>query len=42
MVVVEKRENYNLLITAFYFDREHTLIKKLNKYKQYAKAKSAS
>jgi len=41
MVVIEKRHNYCLLITAYYFDREHTLEKKLKKYEKY-KAKSAS
>jgi hypothetical protein len=35
MVVVEKRERYCLLITAYYFDRAHTLDKKLKEYQQY-------
>lgn len=45
MVVVEKREKYCLLITAFYFDQDHKLRKKLKKYHNYQKehkAKSAS
>lgn len=32
MVVIEKRPRYCLLITAFYFDKEHKLRKKLNSY----------
>ena len=35
MVVVEPRESYCLLITAFYFDHEHTLEKKLKHYEKY-------
>lgn len=35
MVVIEKRDKYYLLITAFYFDRDHTLGKKLKEYEQY-------
>lgn len=45
MVVVEKRKKYCLLITAFYFDYEHSLRKKLKKYHKYNaidKAKDAS
>lgn len=41
MVVIERRENYCLLITGFYFDREHQLRKTLKRYETY-KAKSAS
>lgn len=41
MVVVERREDYCLLITGFYFDQEHRLRKTLNRYEKY-KAKSAS
>jgi len=37
MVVVEKREKYCLLITAFYFDQDHGLRKKLKKYYRYQK-----
>ncbi|NLY46748.1 MAG: hypothetical protein GX053_12305 [Tissierella sp.] len=39
MVVVEKRESYYLLITAFYIEREHTLQKKLKEYNQYKDSK---
>lgn len=35
MVVLEKRENYFLLITAFYLEWEHTLRKKLDEYNRY-------
>ena len=35
MVVLEPRNNYYLLITAFYFDQDHALRKKLNKYEKY-------
>lgn len=35
MVVLEKRDKYYLLITAFYFDRNHTLSKKLKEYDKY-------
>jgi hypothetical protein len=35
MVVVEEREDYNLLITSFYIEHEHQLKKKLKKYYQY-------
>lgn len=40
MVVVSERDRYSLLITAFYFEYNHTLRKKLEKYKEY-KAKNA-
>lgn len=40
MVVVAERDRYSLLITAFYFEYNHTLRKKLEKYKEY-KAKNA-
>lgn len=40
MVVVAERDRYCLLITAFYFEYEHSLKKKLEKYKEY-KAKNA-
>ena len=36
MVVLERRESYCLLITAFYFDHEHALEKKLKHYEMYA------
>lgn len=35
MVVVERRDSYCLLVTAFYFDKDHTLEKKLKHYKKY-------
>lgn len=35
MVVVEEREDYNLLITSFYIERDHQLRKKLKKYNEY-------
>ena len=41
MVVVAERERYCLLITAFYFEYDHSLEKKLKKYEEY-KAKNAS
>lgn len=46
MVVIECRKDYCLLITAFYFEHDHSLNKKLKKYDEYKnelyKAKSAS
>ncbi len=33
IVIVELRDKYNLLITAFYIDYEHTMKKKLKKYR---------
>lgn len=35
MVVVERRDSYCLLVTAFYFDKDHTLEKKLKHYEKY-------
>lgn len=35
MVVVELRKTYCLLITAFYFDHDHALEKKLKHYEKY-------
>ncbi|WP_418222935.1 hypothetical protein [Clostridium isatidis] len=35
MVVLEKREKYNLLITAFYIEHDHTMRKKLEEYEKY-------
>lgn len=35
MVVIECRKSYYLLVTAFYFDHEHTLKKKLKRYEKY-------
>ena len=37
MVVIERRETYCLLITAFYFDQDHKLKKKLKHYDTYSK-----
>lgn len=35
MVVLERRDSYCLLVTAFYFDKDHTLEKKLKHYEKY-------
>lgn len=35
IVVLEPREKYCLLITAFYFEHDHSLQKKLKQYEQY-------
>lgn len=35
LVVIERRESYCLLVTAFYFDHEHALEKKLKHYEKY-------
>ena len=35
IVVLERRENYVLLITAFYIEQDHTLEKKVKEYHQY-------
>ena len=35
MVVIEKRTNYYQLITAFYFDYDNALEKKLKHYEMY-------
>lgn len=37
MVIIERRETYALLITAYYFDYPHTLEKQLKKYRAYIK-----
>lgn len=37
MVVLERRSSYCILITAFYFDHEHSLKKKLKKYNLHKK-----
>lgn len=39
MVVIERRDRYCLLITAFYFDKEHSLEKKLKHYEKYKQSK---
>lgn len=36
LVIIEKRENYNLLITGYYIEYEHTM----KKYEQYKKQKT--
>lgn len=41
IVIVERRDTYNLLITAYYFDYPHALEKQLKKYEAYVKAKRA-
>ncbi len=41
MVVVERRDSYCLLVTAFYFEQDHSLRKKLRHYERY-KAKISS
>lgn len=41
-VVLEKREEYFLLITAFYVDQNHSLRKMLKNYEQYRSAKNYS
>lgn len=41
LVVLEKRESYCLLITAYYLDYENTLRKHLKKYEAYKKAEDA-
>lgn len=35
IVVLERRDRYCLLITAFYIEQNHTLIKKVKEYRQY-------
>ena len=35
LVVLERRESYVLLITAFYIEEDHTLKKKVKEYQQY-------
>ncbi len=35
MVVVERRDSYCLLVTAFYFEQNHSLRKKIQHYEQY-------
>lgn len=41
LVVLEKRESYNLLITAYYLDYDNTLRKQLKRYETYKKAEDA-
>ncbi|MGQ3440233.1 hypothetical protein [Bacillus subtilis] len=40
LIVVEERENYNLLITSFYLEKDHQLKKKLKKFEKYQKQKT--
>ena len=40
LVIIEKRENYNLLITGYYIEYEHTMKKYIKKYEQYKKQKT--
>ena len=35
IVIVEKRDNYYLLITAFYLEYDHSINKKIKQYKRY-------
>lgn len=42
LVVIETRPTYNLLITAFYLDQDHSLNKKLKEYEKLSNAKNAS
>jgi hypothetical protein len=37
MVVIERRKNFNLLVTAFYFEHDHSLNKKLREYENNKK-----
>jgi hypothetical protein len=39
IVVLERRDTYFFLITAFYFEHDHWLRKKVQKYKNYWKTK---
>lgn len=41
MVILERRERYNMLITAYYLDYPHSLEKQLKKYNYYQKTKRA-
>ena len=40
LVILEKRENYNLLITGYYVEYEHAMRKYIKKYEQYKKQKT--
>lgn len=42
LVIIEKRADYNLLITAYYLEYDNALEKQLKHYKQFKKAKDAS
>ena len=41
LLVLNRRNDYLLLWTAFYIEQSHTLIKKLKEYETYKKAKTA-
>lgn len=41
MVVIERRETYCLLITAFYFTHDHALKKKLQHYRAFSSGQTA-
>lgn len=41
LLVLNRRNDYLLLWTAFYIEQRHTLIKKLKEYETYKKAKTA-
>lgn len=40
VIIIEKRENYCLLITAYYLDYDHSLDKLVKKYNAYIKQKA--
>lgn len=42
LVIIEKREDYNLLITAYYIEYDNALQKQLKHYNQFKNAKDAS
>lgn len=40
MVIIEKRNNYNLLITGYYIEYDNMMDKYIKKYEQYKKQKT--
>lgn len=42
LVIIEKRKDYNLLITAYYLEYDNALEKQLKRYCRFKKAKDAS
>lgn len=42
LVIIEKRADYNLLITVYYLEYDNALEKQLKHYKQFKKEKDAS
>ena len=42
LVIIEKRKDYNLLITAYYLEYDNALEKQMKHYNQYKNAKGAS